>query len=67
MEDTEQRTVYVQFGPGPTEEASIQLASDILTIVKRDFPHTFAVAAARAWGIELPMPKPARASRKGSN
>lgn len=56
MEDAEQRTIYVDFGPGPTEEASVQLASDVLTIIKRDFPLVFATAMARAWGIDLPMP-----------
>jgi hypothetical protein len=54
----------VSFGPGETEEASVQLASDILTIVKRDFPLVFAVAAARAWGIDLPMPKTSRTEGK---
>jgi hypothetical protein len=49
--------VMVSFGPGPTEEFNLQLASDVLTVIKRDFPQTFAIAAARAWGIELPMPR----------
>ena len=49
--------IMVSFGPSETEEFNLQLASDVLTIVKRDFPQTFAVAAARAWGIELPMPR----------
>jgi hypothetical protein len=49
--------IMVRFGPSETEEFNLQLASDVLTIVKRDFPQTFAVAAARAWGIELAMPR----------
>ena len=63
MEGTEQHTVYVQFGPGPTEEASVQLASDALTIIKRDFPLVFATAMARAWGIDLPTPTRKRNSK----
>lgn len=53
MEDTEQRTIYVSFGPGETEEIRVAGASKMLTILKSDHPQIFAKVLAKSLGIEM--------------
>ena len=53
MEDTEQRTVYIKFGPGETDEIRAAGASKMLTILKDDHPQIFGQVLAKSLGIEL--------------
>ena len=44
----EQVTVYVSFGPKPTQVISLEVASDLLSLWREEEPHRFGYFLAKA-------------------